>query len=73
MPQVLICSSLNNSDYPWSSEEIKPIGDGPKFNPKGKADISSSMHPSYSITADDFIRDTKPKKSLNELEKDSRL
>lgn len=48
-------------------EDITPIGDGPVYNPKGKADVSSSLHGSYSITADDFIRE--PKKNKVELEK----
>lgn len=35
-------------------EEITPIGDGPRYNPLGTADVSSSLTGSYSITADDF-------------------
>ncbi|XP_055601156.1 uncharacterized protein LOC129749999 [Uranotaenia lowii] len=33
-----------------------PIGDGPKVDPNGKADVSSSLSGSYSITADDIAR-----------------
>lgn len=40
-------------------EEIEPLGDGPKFNPKGRADVSTSLIGSYSITTDDFLRDPK--------------
>lgn len=37
-------------------EEIEPIGDGPRFNPDGKADVSTSLTGSYSITTDDLKR-----------------
>lgn len=40
-------------------EEIEPIGEGPQYNPDGKADVSTSLHGSqtkYTITADDFVR-----------------
>ncbi|XP_065089477.1 uncharacterized protein Cpr51A [Ochlerotatus camptorhynchus] len=33
-----------------------PIGDGPQEDPNGKADVSSSLSGSYSITADDIAR-----------------
>lgn len=42
-------------------EEVEPIGEGPKINLKGKADVSSSLHGSYSITAQDFVREMKAK------------
>lgn len=37
-------------------EDIEPIGNGPQFNPEGKADVSTSLAGSYSITADDIRR-----------------
>lgn len=40
--------------YRVVKEEIEPIGDGPRINPLGKADVSSSLAGSYSITADDI-------------------
>ncbi|XP_055531585.1 uncharacterized protein LOC129722284 [Wyeomyia smithii] len=36
-----------------------PIGDGPQVDPNGKADVSSSLSGSYSITADDIARPVK--------------
>lgn len=41
-------------------EEIEPIGDGPQYNPDGTADVTADLHNnhlSYSITADDFVRE----------------
>lgn len=40
--------------YRVVKEEIEPIGDGPRINPLGKADVSSSLAGSYSITAEDI-------------------
>lgn len=42
--------------YRVTKEEIQPIGDGegPKFNPKGSADVRSTLTGDYSITVDDF-------------------
>lgn len=40
--------------YRVVKEEIEPIGDGPRINPLGKADVSSSIAGSYSITAEDI-------------------
>lgn len=37
-------------------EEIVPIGDGPQFNPDGKADVSTSLSGRYTITTDDLKR-----------------
>lgn len=37
-------------------EEIEPIGDGPQFNPDGKADVSTSLTGRYTITTDDLKR-----------------
>lgn len=40
-------------------EDIEPIGEGPQYNPDGRADVSTSLHGSqskYTITADDFVR-----------------
>lgn len=48
-------------------EEIDPIGDGPQYNPKGKADVSSSLIGGYSITADD-VRDTRVRDPLRKQE-----
>lgn len=48
-------------------EEIDPIGDGPQYNPAGKADVSSSLIGEYSITADD-VRDTRVKDPLRRQE-----
>ncbi|XP_055625209.1 uncharacterized protein LOC129767933 [Toxorhynchites rutilus septentrionalis] len=36
-----------------------PIGDGPQEDPNGKADVSSSLYGSYSITADDIAKPSK--------------
>lgn len=47
---------LNNIECIFR-EEIEPIGDGPRFNPKGKADISGSLSGNYTITTDDFKRE----------------
>ena len=33
---------------------MEPIGSGPKFDPEGKADVSTSLIGSYSINADDI-------------------
>lgn len=33
-----------------------PIGDGPQGDPNGKAEVSSSLYGSYSITADDIAK-----------------
>ncbi|XP_049290103.1 uncharacterized protein LOC125767506 [Anopheles funestus] len=38
-----------------------PIGNGPQIDPNGKADVSSSLTGSYSITADDIA---KPKRKV---------
>lgn len=40
--------------YRVVKEEIEPIGQGPVFNPQGKADVESSLSGRYSITADDI-------------------
>lgn len=51
----------------FSREEIDPIGDGPQYNPSGKADVSSSLIGGYTITADD-VRDTRVKDPLRRQE-----
>lgn len=58
---------MNNiiKNYALFREEIEPIGDGPVFNPKGHADVSSSLIGSYSITTDDFRRNATDPKELN--------
>lgn len=33
---------------------MEPIGQGPVYNPQGKADVESSLSGRYSITADDI-------------------
>jgi hypothetical protein len=50
-------------------EEIIPIGNGPIFDPKGKADVSSSLAGSYSITGDDikFPNNLRYKDDLNKM------
>ncbi|KAJ6646002.1 hypothetical protein Bhyg_01211, partial [Pseudolycoriella hygida] len=48
----------DENGYRVTKEEIDPIGDGPQYNPGGKADVSSSLIGGYSITADD-VRDTR--------------
>lgn len=49
------------------SEDIEPIGDGPQYNPEGKADVSSSLAGSYSITADDIRRPLRQEKERRRL------
>lgn len=51
-----------NYEY-FFREEIDPIGEGPQYNPKGRADVSSSLSGDYSITAAD-VRDTRVKNPL---------
>lgn len=58
----------DENGYRVVKEEIEPIGDGPQFNPNGTADVSANLHNnhlSYSITADDFVRE-KNKKTVSE-------
>lgn len=41
-------------------EDVEPIGDGPQFDPNGRADIQTNSHNNelrYSITAEDFVRE----------------
>lgn len=59
--------------YRVTKEEIEPIGDGPQFNPKGTADVSSSLHGSYTITADDFVREQKKRLNVGETENQETL
>lgn len=50
-------------------ESVEPLNiDGPKFNPKGKADVSSTLTGDYSIGIEDF-RLTKQQLELVEKEK----
>lgn len=58
---------MNISNGKFFREEIDPIGDGPQYNPGGKADVSSSLIGGYSITADD-VRDTRVKDPLRRQE-----
>lgn len=48
--------TADEGGYRVTNEEIEPIGngEGPKFNPKGQADIKSSLSGNYAITVDDF-------------------
>lgn len=50
-------------------EDIQPInnGDGPQYNPEGKADVTSSLAGSYSITADDIRRPLREEKQKRRL------
>lgn len=44
-----------------------PIGNGPEYNPDGRADVTQNLHNnklSYSITAKDFIREKKNKTAI---------
>lgn len=53
--------------YRVVKEEIQPIGDGdgPKFNPKGQADVQSSLTGDYSITVDDFRLNKRQEDAVN--------
>ncbi|XP_062555357.1 uncharacterized protein LOC134220342 [Armigeres subalbatus] len=46
----------DDKGYRVVKEISTPIGDGPQEDPNGKADVSSSLSGSYSITADDIAR-----------------
>ncbi|XP_055320270.1 uncharacterized protein LOC129577379 isoform X2 [Sitodiplosis mosellana] len=55
----------DENGYRVVKEEIEPIGDGPQYNPNGTADVTADLHNnqlSYSITADDFVREKDKKK-----------
>ncbi|KAL7011961.1 hypothetical protein ACKWTF_014531 [Chironomus riparius] len=53
--------------YRVTKEEIQPItGDGPKFNPKGQADVKSTLSGDYSITVDDFRLNKQQEKILSD-------
>lgn len=48
-------------------ELVEPIGDGPQYNPNGTADVKANLHDSelsYSITAQDFVRENKNRKPI---------
>ncbi|XP_058838348.1 uncharacterized protein LOC131694025 [Topomyia yanbarensis] len=49
----------DDKGYRVVKEITIPIGDGPRVDPNGKADVSSSLSGSYSITADDIARPVK--------------
>lgn len=40
--------------YRVTKEDIEPIGNGPRFNPGGKADIRSTVSGDYSVTLQDY-------------------
>ncbi|XP_058464850.1 uncharacterized protein LOC131438692 [Malaya genurostris] len=46
----------DDKGYRVVKEIMIPIGDGPRVDPNGKANVSSSLSGSYSITADDIAR-----------------
>ncbi|XP_070501478.1 uncharacterized protein Cpr51A [Chironomus tepperi] len=51
--------------YRVTKEEIQPItGDGPKFNPRGQAEVKSTLAGDYSITVDDFRLNKQQEKIL---------
>lgn len=57
--------------YRVVNESVEPLNtEGPKFNPKGKADVSSSLTGDYSIGIQDF-RLTKEQLELVEKEKEN--
>lgn len=58
--------------YRVVKEEIEPIGDGegPKFNPKGHAEVKSTLNGAagdYSITVDDFKLNKRQEESIGKL------
>lgn len=69
--RIILCTQTINWIAYIFREEIEPIGEGPQYNPDGRADVATSLHGSqmkYSITADDFVRGrdtpaTTPKKA----------
>jgi hypothetical protein len=54
--------------YRVTKEEIQPIGDGegPKFHPKGQADVKSSLSGDYTITVHDFKLNKKQTEALEQ-------
>lgn len=53
--------------HSFCREEIEPIGngEGPQYNPNGTADVTADLHNnhlSYSITAEDFVREKEKNK-----------
>ncbi|XP_055676989.1 uncharacterized protein LOC129786165 [Lutzomyia longipalpis] len=46
----------DENGYRVINEEIEPIGDGPQYNPKGKATVETSLTGRYTITQDDNPR-----------------
>ncbi|XP_063708607.1 uncharacterized protein LOC134837153 [Culicoides brevitarsis] len=59
----------DENGYRVTKEEIQPInnGDGPQYNPEGKADVTSSLAGSYSITADDIRKPLREEKQRRRL------
>lgn len=53
--------TADEGGYRVTKEEITPIGDGPRYNPQGTADVRSSLTGNYLITADDFKTSTTEK------------
>ena len=55
--------------YRVTKEEILPItGDGPKFNPRGQAEVKSTLAGDYSITVEDFRLNKHQEKILSDNE-----
>lgn len=53
--------------YRVTKEEVTPItGTGPKFNPKGTADVKNTLAGDYSITVNDFKLNKEQEKILKE-------
>jgi hypothetical protein len=53
--------------YRVTKEEIQPVGDGPKFNKDGKADVKSTLAGDYSINIDDFKLNKKQEEEIRKL------
>lgn len=55
--------------YRVVKEDVTPItGDGPKFNPKGTADVKNSLAGDYSITVNDFKLNKEQEKIIKKTE-----
>lgn len=60
--------TADEDGYRVTKEEIEPIGngEGPKFNPKGQADVKSSLSGDYAITVDDFRLNKKQEQQVEQ-------
>ncbi|KAG5667746.1 hypothetical protein PVAND_015716 [Polypedilum vanderplanki] len=53
--------------YRVVKESVEPVGsEGPKFNPKGQAEVKSTLSGDYSITVDDFRLNKQQEKILQD-------